>query len=316
MSPIYLKEDEVNNLITVSEAINILENATIARSQGKIWNQPRYRLPIRNGNYNFMSASWPEKNIVGHKSYTAGKNGASFHNMLYGCEGEGLLAIIESNRLGQIRTGAASGLASKFLSRKSSSTLGVIGTGYQSETQIEAICSVREISKIKIFSRNKEKRELFKQKMTKILGDRIIISNSLDEVSDGIDILVTITNSVNPVVTSEMILEGLHINAAGNNSWMKSEIDIEAFNRFNIIVTDDIDQSKIECGELIRAVERGYFSWDKVIQLDSVISGSVQGRKSNRDITLFESQGIALEDLAVSEFVYKRAIQNNIGLQI
>ena len=113
-----------------------------------------------------------------------------------------------------------------------------------------------------------------------------------------------------------MILEGLHINAAGNNSWMKSEIDIEAFNRFNIVVTDDIDQSKIECGELIRAVERGYFSWDKVIQLDSVISGSVQGRKSNRDITLFESQGIALEDLAVSEFVYKRAIQNNIGLQI
>ena len=316
MSPIYLNEDEVNNLITVSEAINILEKAAIARSEGKIWNQPRYRLPIRNGNYNFMAASWPEKNIVGHKSYTAGKNGASFHNMLYGCEGEGLLSIIESNRLGQIRTGAASGLASKFLSRKSSSTLGVIGTGYQSETQIQAICSVREISKIKIFSRNKEKRELFKQKMTKILGDRIIISNSLDEVSDGIDILVTITNSVNPVITSEMILKGLHINAAGNNSWMKSEIDIEAFNRFNIVVTDDIDQSKIECGELIRAVERGYFSWDKVIQLDSVISGSVQGRKSNRDITLFESQGIALEDLAVSEFVYKRAIQNNIGLQI
>ena len=316
MTPIYLKEDDVNELISVSESINILENAIKARSEGKIWNHPRYRLPINNGNYNFMAASWPEKNVVGHKSYTAGKNGANFHNMIYGCNGEGLLAIIESNRLGQIRTGAASGLASRFLSKKTSSKIGVIGTGYQAETQVEAVCDVRDISIIKVFSRTKNKRELFKSKMTKILGDRISICNSLEEVSDGIDILITITNSVDPVVTSEMISRGLHINAAGNNSWMKSEIDIKAFSEFNLVVTDDVEQSKIECGELIMAVEKGIFSWDKVVQLDSVVSGNIKGRLTDQDVTLFESQGIALEDLAVSEFIYKRAIENNIGMQL
>ena len=152
--------------------------------------------------------------------------------------------------------------------------------------------------------------------MTKILGDRISICNSLEEVSDGIDILITITNSVDPVVTSEMISRGLHINAAGNNSWMKSEIDIKAFSEFNLVVTDDVEQSRIECGVLIMAVEKGIFSWDKVVQLDSVVSGNIKGRLTDQDVTLFESQGIALEDLAVSEFIYKRAIENNIGMQL
>ena len=113
-----------------------------------------------------------------------------------------------------------------------------------------------------------------------------------------------------------MISRGLHINAAGNNSWMESEIDIKAFSEFNLVVTDDVEQSKIECGELIMAVEKGIFSWDKVVQLDSVVSGNIKGRLTDQDVTLFESQGIALEDLAVSEFIYKRAIENNIGMQL
>ena len=152
--------------------------------------------------------------------------------------------------------------------------------------------------------------------MTKTLGDRISICNSLEEVSDEVDILITITNSVDPVVTPEMLSTGLHINAAGNNSWMKSEIDIKAFSEFTLVVTDDVEQSKIECGELIMAVEKGIFSWDKVVQLDSVVSGNIKGRLTDQDVTLFESQGIALEDLAVSEFIYKRAIENNIGIQV
>jgi len=317
MSPIFITEDDVGQLLSMKEAVKAVEQAMLARAAGKIWNNPRSRLPIPGGSYNFMAASWPEKNVVGHKSYTAGRFGASFHVMLYGCSGEGLLAVIEANRAGQIRTGAASGVATKYLSKDiSQSVLGIIGTGYQAETQVEAIFEVRNITQVNVFSRDKKNRDAFVAKMSPNFGDMFVAVNSAEEVSESADIITAITNSKTPVITHEMISTGVHINAAGNNSWLKNEVDTDTVCKSDVVVTDDIDQSKIECGELMKACETGKFSWDKVIQLDSIVSRKILGRTSDTDVTLFESQGVALEDLAVCDLIYNKAVKRGIGLGI
>ena len=313
---LYITEKEVRSMLNMEITIEALEEAFIARSKGAIGNIPRSRLPINRGSYNLMAGSWKDKGVVGHKSYVAGANGVSFHVMLYSMNGEGLIALIEADLMGQIRTGAASGIATKYLSNPNSSTVGIIGSGYQAETQLEAVASVREISSVRVFSRSSEKREKFSNKMSAKHQLQVEPVSSAYEAVDGAEIVITITNSPTPVLTGDMLQKGMHINAAGGNSWMRRELDTASVSKCSLIATDDIDQAKIECGELIRAAETGHFYWDSVVRLDHVVSGIITGRKDIEDVTLFQSQGVAFEDVAVCLKLYNLALEKGIGTKI
>jgi len=307
---LFITEKQVEEILSVEKTVELLEDAMKSLSTGKGFNSPRRRLPTsyKGGNLHFMAASWPEKGIAGHKSYVVTKGKATFVVVLYSTDGKGLLAVIEANLLGQIRTGAASGLASKYLARKDSSKLAIIGSGFQAETQLEAIHSQFNLEEVKVFSRTKEKRDAFVNKMTKKLGLNIKSSQSSEEATENSDIISLITNSQSPVISDEQITKGIHINAAGGNSWLRSELSSNSIGKFDFISTDDIDQAKTECKELMEATEQGITSWNRVYNLSSVINKEIVPRNDFKEITLYESLGIAIQDIAAAKYVYDQLI--------
>lgn len=316
---LYLTEAEVNDLLTMEIALDALEAVFRARSEGKVGNIPRTRLPlgpVGRGSYNLMAASWPEQGLVGHKSYAAGPGGASFHVMLYGTNGEGLLGIIEANRMGQVRTGAASGVATRYMARKDAESVAVIGSGYQAETQLEAVAAVREIRSAKVFSRTPERRNAFAEKMSERFQIDVQPAESAESAVRDSHVIITVTNSADPVVTGEMLDMGMHINAAGSNSWLRRELDTQAVTMSDIVVTDDIDQAKIECGELMRAAETGHFYWERLVRLDRIVAGLRSGRDNDEQVTLFESQGVAFEDIAVCGRLLQMAKEQGVGTEL
>ena len=305
---IFINEEQVQEILDVKSTVDILEESMKSLSTGKGFNSPRKRLPTSysGGNLHFMAASWPEKGIAGHKSYVVTKGKATFVVLLYSTEGEGLLAVIEANMLGQIRTGAASGLASKYLANKNSKKLAIIGSGFQAETQLEAINSQFDLDEIKVFSRSKEKRNKFVNKMGNKLNINIKAYDSSDEATSNADIISLITNSNVPVITNNQITNGMHINAAGGNSWLRSEISSDSIGKFNFVSCDDVEQAKNECKELMDATEKGIISWSNVNELSNVIDGKIKGRNNPEDITLYESLGIAIQDIAAAKYIYDR----------
>lgn len=313
---IYITEDQVRSLLTMEVAIEALEQAFAARANGDAFNVPRRRLPTSSGTYNFMSASWLSHNLVGHKSYAGGRAGIQFHVMLYDTSQNELLAVIEANRMGQVRTGAASGVATKYMAReRCGMTVGIVGSGYQAETQLEAMTKVRDVSGVKVFSRDPRNRESFARKMSAELEVEVVPVN-VAEAATAADIVCTITSSADPVLLGDWLQAGTHVNAAGNNSWMKRELDTKAVAVAEIVAVDDVEQAKIECGELMRAAESGRFSWDAAVPIDEIVSGQRSGRLTESGITVFESQGIALEDIAVCERVVQLARTNGIGIEL
>ena len=309
---LYLTEADVIEMLDMNLALEALDDVFRARSAGEVRNEPRHRLSAGNGSMNFMAATWPERGWAGHKSYVSG----DFRVMLYGTNGEGLLAVIGAGRMGQVRTGAASGIGTKYMARENSSSVGIIGSGYQAETQLEAVCAVRDIKDVKVFSRTAEKRERFASTMSERLGVNVTAVDSKESAAEGMDILVAVTSSVEPVITGDMIEPGMHINAAGNNSWMKRELDTAAIVKADLVACDDIDQTKIECGELMRAVEVGHFAWESLVRLDRIVAGLRTARYSDNDVTLFESQGVAFEDIAVCGRLYELALEQGIGTEL
>ena len=218
-----------------------------------------------------------------------------------------LLALIEADYLGQIRTGAASGLATKLLARADASKIGIIGTGLQSRTQLHALALVRTITGVRAFSRTPEHRERFAKDMTAQLGFPVVAVASAQEAVRGADIVVTSTTSTEPVLDGSWLTPGMHINAIGANFPQKHELDGTAVRRCDIIVADSREQSKIEAGDLIQMYGDDKRRWDNVTELSEIVAGKAPGRSNPEQITLFKSNGIAIEDIVVAGRIYEIA---------
>ena len=235
---------------------------------------------------------------------------------LFNSETGAVEAVLEPSAVAWIRTGAASGLATKYMAKPEASTLGVVGTGHQAITQLEAICAVRPIKLIKTFSRSQEKREQFAKQMSDSLGVEVAPVGSPDECLVDADVVVAITSSYTPVFDGSLLEPGTHVNAAGANNYAKREIDDPTIIRSALVVVDNLLQAKTECGELMSAVDRGVFRWGQAVELHQVIGGEVNGRPSADAITLFESQGIGIEDVACYAYVVKKAREQGIGVEL
>ena len=314
--PLYLTEAEVDQLITMQDAIESVEAGFEAMSNGEAANLPRQRLRLPAGVFNIMSAAIPAMGVMGLKAYGVVKGRPTFHIQLSSTETGELLAIIEASRLGQLRTGAASGVATKYMARDAPSIIGVIGSGNQAQTQLEAVCRVHQVSGVKVFSRTADRRESFAEEMSARVGIMVSTAETAESCVSESDILLVITGASEPVLNGEWIQSGTHINAAGANSPNRRELDVEAVHRSNVIVVDDIDQARIECGDINHAVDGGFVRWEQVRALSDVIGGTTPGRNSDDDITLFESQGVALEDIALAARVYQLAIEQSKGVNI
>jgi ornithine cyclodeaminase/alanine dehydrogenase-like protein (mu-crystallin family) len=313
---LYLTESDVGHLLTMEIALEEVENAFRAQASGDIVNVPRARIPLERGSYNLMAAAWHSRGVVGHKSYVATRTGVGFHVMLYSARGDGLLAIIEASRLGQMRTGAASGVATKYMARADAGSVAVIGAGYQAKTQLAAVAAVRPVRVARVFSRTPAHREAFAKEISTALGIQVTAAVSAEACVDGADVVVTITGATEPVLGGEMLAPGMHINAAGANSWLRRELDTQAVVMADVVATDDVAQAKVESAELMRAVETGRLTWGRVHELGDIVTGRVPGRTTGEQITLFESQGVALEDIAVAARLYDLAMERGTGRKL
>ena len=318
---ILLKESEVHDLFTMDIALDAMES--LFKEQGKrlAGVRPRTRMQMPGGTQSLM-AGWigGSLNAYGLKVYggprTAGTPSTGMIVVLYDGSTGKLLAIIEGNQLGRIRTGAASGVATKYMAREDAATVGVIGTGGQARTQLEAVCKVRDIRHAWVYSRTPERREAFAREMAGQLQISVDAAPSAWDCVTYADIVVTITNAATPVFEGRWLGDGVHINAAGSNNPQHAEVDTQAIKYASIIAVDDIAQAKMECGELIAAAQEGAFHWDQAVELADVVAGNILGRYSEEDITLFESQGIGTEDVAAARVIYEAALKQGVGVEL
>ncbi len=315
---LFLNEREVAQLLPMKECIDVLDQAFAHAGRGQTEVKPRSRIRMPNGFFHFMAAADAEHGVFGYKAYPsfAGPGGSKFLTMLYDYESGQLLACLESGRMGQIRTGAATGLASKYMAKENSEIVGVIGSGFQARSQLEAVCTVRDIKKARVYSRRQERREEFAGQMSERLSLEVEAVESAQDCVAGADIAITITSARDPVLQGEWLKPGAHVNAAGGNHWMRREIDEETVTRSNLIVVDDLEQAKAECGDLLAPEARGAFRWDMAHELRDLVSGKVPGRPSDQSITLFESLGVALEDIAAAQLVFRKAVDQGIGVEL
>ena len=313
---IYLTEQDVTNLLTMSDTLAAVETAFKAQATGDATNESRRRVRANGAILMTMSGAIASLGTYGLKAYTVAKGKARFHVSLYDTATGELLALIEADKLGQMRTGAASGIATKYLAREDAKTVGIYGTGWQAQSQLAAVCAVRKIEHVKVFSRSEEKRNQFSATMSAQLGIANITPVAEPEAAADADILITITSSLKPVLEGAWLKPGTHINAAGGNSIMRSEIDDEVIKRANFIAVDSKDQAKMEAGELVFPVEKGLLTWERVQEVCHVVNGTVQGRKNADDITLFKSLGLAIEDVAAATLLYRKAQEQQIGKEI
>lgn len=311
-----LKESDVQSLLTMKDTVHVLEQAFKAWGQGRAINHPRQRIRVPSGFMHFMTAASLDDQLMGFKTYAVVNGKATFTVQVFNTETSRVEGWIEADALGQIRTGAASGLAAKYLSRPESKIAGVIGTGYQAETQLKAVCTTRKIEQACVYSRKAEHRTRFAQKMSDELGIEIIPVEAADQAVEQADIVITVTTARTPVFSGGALRLGTCVLAAGSNHWMRQELDKETFAKAALIAVDDLEQSKIECGELMAAVQSGVVRWEQVRELRDVVSGLIPGRPSDDAITIFESQGIALEDVAVAAHLLKLAEEKGVGQQI
>jgi alanine dehydrogenase len=308
---LYLKEDDVEQLVTVPEVIDILESAFRDQAIGRAWNNPRNRLRIPGATLHMMAGAVP--GYFGYKAYTVGKGNSKFLFFLYSAATVDLLAIIEADALGQKRTGAATGLATKHLSRADSHQAVIFGAGWQAQSQLLAIDSARELKRVLIVNRNRDRLDAFIKAMQPQVRTELAAAPSAEAAVRSSDIVVTITTSRDPVFKGEWLEPGVHVNAAGGNLFLRREIDDEVVLRSTRLVVDSIEQAKIETGEFLGAIETGKRHWEDFVELRDVVAGFKPGRTDASDITLFKSGGIALEDVAIGKVVYERALERNVG---
>jgi ornithine cyclodeaminase/alanine dehydrogenase-like protein (mu-crystallin family) len=303
--PMVIREAQVRATLTMPYAIEALEAAFRDWAHGRATNQPRQRVHTPQGTLHLMGAAWHSKGYIGYKAYFSFPTGTRFHVALASAQTGELLALIEADWLGRIRTGAASGVATKYLAREDAQTVAILGAGEQAATQLQAVCAVRPIQRAFVYSRTAERRTAFAQQMGAQLGIPVQAAESVEEAVAEADVICTITTARDPILTGALLKPGMHINAAGANSLARRELDTFAVGRCDRIAVDDPQQARIEAAELVVPIELRKLSWERVQPLSHIVGGLLPARQSPEEITLFKSLGIALEDVAAAAVVYE-----------
>jgi alanine dehydrogenase len=312
-----LSEADVKQILTMPLALEAVEDSFRRLADGSALLHSRQRLHIPGKSYlHYMAAADATSGYMGMKIYTSAREGLRFLVSLFHVDSGELVALIEADYLGQIRTGAASGVATRLLARADAAKIAIIGTGLQSRTQLEALSLVRTITEVRAFSRHSENRERFAKEMTEQLSFPVVAVPSAQEAVRGADIVVTSTTSTDPVLDGSWLAPGTHINAIGANFPQKHELNGEAIRRCDIIVADSREQSKLESGDLIQMYGDDKRRWSSVTELAEIVAGKTPGRSTPQQITLFKSNGIAIEDIVVAGKIYELARDRGMGRQV
>ena len=312
-----LTEADVRSLLTMPMALEVVEQSLREQGNGEAVLHPRRRIKLPdNALLNYMAAGDPVRGFIGMKLYTVVRGAARFVVPLFRSTTGEMAALIEADALGQIRTGAASGVATKYMATEGASTACIIGTGYQARTQLEAVAAVRKLKRVRAFGRDQQRRETFCREMSERLGVTVEPASSGEAAMKGAEIIITATSALKIVLEGAWLAPGMHINAMGANWAQKRELDAAAVERAGKIVVDSVEQAKMEAGDLIQAFGEDQSRWNAVQELAQIVSGKEAGRNGADQVTLFKSNGIATWDLAAAVRVYELAVAKGLGQKI
>jgi ornithine cyclodeaminase/alanine dehydrogenase-like protein (mu-crystallin family) len=307
---LHLSEEDVAALLSPADAVAAIEACFERMARGAVENRPRYRLGLQGGVLAVMAAADLELGFAGAKTYCAVGGGARFEVLLFHADRPELAAVIDADKLGQLRTGAASGVAAKYLARPGAASLGVIGCGWQAESQVACIrAALPSIERVVAYCRTPEKLEAFCSKVGAEPGE----SHRDAAVQD---VVVTATNSRDPVLRGEWLNPGALVCAMGANNGTSRELDNVVLERATFVCCDSVEDARLESADLIEPVEAGVLDWLEVYELQQVVGGELPGRSAGDDVVVFKSNGLAAWDVAAAAAVLEKARAAGAGTEL
>lgn len=313
---LYLSEENVEQLLTMPLALEAIETAHRGLSAGDAIDLPRQRTRLPQTTLHILQGALAGLDAIGYKAYTSSRSGVRFLVYLYQASSGRLTAVVAADRLGMMRTAAASGVATNYLARADARVAGVFGAGWQAEGHLEAIASVRNLERIKVYSRRAGPLQDFCARMRDRLGIEVVPAASPEEAVRDSDIVSTVTTSAEPLFHAQWLAMGTHINAAGANSLIRREVGEDVVRRCSPVVVDSVDTALAEAGDLLPLLEKGRLHRRQLSELGDVICGRQPGRSHADQITLFESHGMAIQDLALAVRLEALARRQGLGCEL
>jgi ornithine cyclodeaminase/alanine dehydrogenase-like protein (mu-crystallin family) len=308
--PLYLMEQDVEALLSPEDAVDAVEDCFRRMAAGAVENAPRRRLALADGRLADMAASDLELGYAGAKLYAGFREGAAFVVVLFAASRPELVAVLEADRLGRLRTGAASAVAARHLAREGAASLGVIGCGHQAETQVACIrAAVPTIERVVAYCRTPASLERFCRTVGAEAGE-----SHRDPAQQ--DVVVTITTSRDPVLRGEWLRPGALVCACGANVLGARELDNVVLERAAFVCCDSKEQARLESSDLVEPIEQGSLDWLEVHELHEVVGGDLPGRQSDEDIVVFKSNGLAAWDVAAAARTVDLARERGVGLEL
>lgn len=314
--PLFLTEADVERLLDMPMSLDVVEAAHRELSLGQACDVPRQRTRLPQTALHILQGALPSLDAIGYKAYTSNRSGVRFLVHLFSATTGRLRAVIEADRLGMLRTGAASGVATRWLARPDAEVMGIFGAGWQAEGHIAAIAAVRRLRLVKVYARNAERLAAFCERLSERLGVNVVPAASAEEAVRGSNIVSTVTTSATPLFDAEWLSPGTHINAAGSNALIRREIGEDVLKRCQPIVVDSVPTALCEAGDLLPALEKGRLQARQLVELGDVIVGKHPGRTTLDEISLFESQGMAIQDLALAARLEVLARERGLGVEL
>ncbi len=309
---LYLPDADVRRILSFEQATEKIDELFRLEAESQVINLPTTELRIPNGVFRLKAGLVAGLGVYGFKAYPAG----GYRVFVYDAQTNALLGIVDARGLTEIRTAAVSAVGARYMARRGSETLGIIGTGREARAQVQALCKELPIQRIRAYSRGADHREAFAAEMSAKLEIPVEPVESGEACVRDADVVVTMTNARDPVLYGAWLREGTFICAVGATTPERRELDEEAVARCGTIAIEHLPQASVECGELLRAVERGDKRWEEIHELKEIVSGAVPGRRSADEITLFDTIGIGSEDVALAQFVLCEARARHAGQEL
>ena len=310
----FLTDADAQGCLTIGDMLPAIETMLGRYGRGDAVNLPRRRIAAPGGYLAVMGGGLLYEGVFGVKTFTHTANGYSFQVSLYDGDSGRLLLYAQANRLGQLRTGATTGVAIKHLAKPAAKTLGIIGAGNQAGDQLRAAAAVRDFAAIYAYSRNPENRRAFAERMTTELGIPVIPVDANREAVSGCDVVIGIAPAETPVIRGQWLAEGATVIGAGPTLLSRREVDDDTIVRAGRRFVDSLEQAPLECGDIAAAVEQGLAQWGQFYELRHAVAGVVSGRASPDEIVYCKLMGTGLADVAAAKLLWERAEAQDLGV--
>ncbi len=313
---LFLTENDVKQVLTVDMALAGVESAHRDLALGQAVDTPRQRSRLPQTVLHILQGALPAQGVLGYKAYTSNRSGNRFLVHLFDAATGLHKAVIEADYLGMMRTGAASGVAARWLARPDAAVAGVFGSGWQAEGHVRAICAALPLELVKVCGRDAGKLRDFCARLSEQTGRRVVPAANAEDAVREADLIGTVTTAAKPLFDADWLQPGAHINGAGSNALIRQELSEATLRRCGLIAVDTVPTALAEAGDLLPLLEKGRLHSRQLVELGEIIVGRHPGRGDAAQITLFESQGLAIQDLAVAVRVLEAALAQGLGQEL